>query len=77
MKKLLPLFLLFFICTHAQVKDLGELSSGKYLDSRIVYNDDGDDVYGYLLLYENDRKSKAVYELEYVLLDKNLNKLTS
>ncbi len=77
MKKLLPLFLLFFICTNAQVKDLGELSSGKYLDSRIVYNDDGDDVYGYLLLYENDRKSKAVYELEYVLLDKNLNKLTS
>ena len=77
MKKLLPLFLLFFICSQAQVKDLGELSSGKYLDSRIVYNDDGDDVYGYLLLYENDRKSKAVYELEYVLLDKNLNKLTS
>ena len=49
MKKLLPLFLLFFIYTQAQVKDLGELSSGKYLDSRIVYSDDGDDVYGYLL----------------------------
>ena len=77
MKKLLPLFLLFFISVQGQVKDLAELSSGKYLDSRIVYNDDGDDVYGYLLLYENDRKSKAVYELEYVLLDKNLNKLTS
>lgn len=75
MKKLLPL--LFFISVQAQVKDLAELSSGKYLDSRIVYIDNGDDVYGYLLLYENDRKSKAVYELEYVLLDKNLNKLTS
>ena len=77
MKFLLPLILLFFTTSHGQVKDLAELSSGKFLDSRIVYNDNQDDVYGYILLYENDRKSKAVYELEYVLLDKNLNRLTS
>src|SRR5690606_29147409 len=43
----------------------------------IIYEDHTDDVFGYFLLYENDRKSKEIYELEYVILDKNLNKITS
>jgi hypothetical protein len=38
---------------------------------------DESDVFGYCLLYELDRKSKEVFQLEYVILDKNLNKLTS
>lgn len=56
---------------------LSSLSSQKFIDSKIVYEDNGEDIFGYFLLYENDRKNKNVYELEYVLLDKNLNKLSS
>lgn len=78
MKKTITLLLLLVsTLTFAQVQKLGELSSGKFLDSRIIYEDTTDDVYGYFLLYQKDRISKEEFELEYVLLDKNLNKLTS
>src|SRR5690606_32434061 len=78
MKKTITLLLLLVsTLTFAQVQRLGELSSGKFIDSRIIYEDHTDDVFGYFLLYENDRKSKEIYELEYVILDKNLNKITS
>src|SRR5690554_5008156 len=78
MKKTITLLLLLVsTLTFAQVQKLGELSSGKFIDSKIIYEDHTDDVFGYFLLYESDRKSKEIYELEYVVLDKNLNKITS
>jgi len=61
----------------AQVQKLGELSSGAFIDSAVIMEDDNSNVFGYCLLYQLDRKSKEVFELEYVVLDKNLNKLTS
>lgn len=78
MKKIISLFtLLLAYLVFSQVQKLHELSQGKMIDYAIIYEDGKDDVFGYLLLYEFDRKSKEVYELEYVVLDKNLNKLTS
>ena len=78
MKQIFYAFLLMvFGTSFGQVQKLGELSSGIFIDSSVIMEEDESDVFGYCLLYESDRKSKEVYELEYVILDKNLNKLTS
>lgn len=78
MNRLILFFLLScFATTQGQMQKLAELSSGKFLDSTVIMEQDESDVYGYCLLYELDRKSKEVFELDYVILDKNLNKLTS
>lgn len=78
MKKYITLLFLFFVSiAFSQVQKLGALSSGQFLDSAIIYEENGEDVWGYLLAYKIDKKSREVYELEYVVLDKNLNKLTS
>ncbi len=78
MRKLL-LILLFVagITATAQTTKLSALSSAEFLNSKIVYDENGNDVYGYFLLYQKDKKSKGNFELEYVLLDKNLNKIAS
>ena len=78
MKQIFMFFaMLCFGAAFGQVQKLGELSAGKFLDSAVIMEDDESDVFGYCLLYELDRKSKEIFELEYVILDKNLNKLTS
>lgn len=78
MKKLLLFFFLFCVnLLNAQVQKLNELSSGEFINSTIIYDDESNDVYGYLLLYKKDQKDKETYVAEYVLLDKNLNKVTS
>lgn len=78
MKQLL-LITFLFCCNflHAQVQKLGELSSGTLVSSSIIYDDETNDVYGYFLLYRNDRMSRETYQAEYVILDKNLNKVNS
>lgn len=76
-KTLTVLFLFVFSISFAQIQKLREFSSGNFVDSRIIYEEDHDDVFGYFLLYEFDRKSREVYDMEYVVLDKNLNKITS
>ena len=78
MKKIILLFALFFSAfSFAQVTKLSTLSSSKFLDSRIIYEDNNEDIYGYLLLFEKNKANKDTHELEYVLLDKNLNKVGS
>lgn len=76
-KKFLLFFLLMNFGLQAQIQKISELSSNKFLDSKIIYDDNGDDVWGYFLLYQSDKKSKSVLELEFVVLDKNLNKVGS
>ena len=71
------LFLFILSSSFGQIQKLREFSSGSFVDSRIIYEDDNDDVFGYFLLYEFDRKSREVYDMEYVIMDKNLNKITS
>lgn len=77
MKKLLLLFLFISLGLQAQIQKISELSKNRFLDSRIIYDDNGEDVWGYFLLYQSDKKSKSVLELEFVILDKNLNKVGS
>ncbi len=78
MKRIVMIFMMLCFCAaFGQVQKLGELSSGQFLDSAVIMEEDESDVFGYCLLYELDRKSKEIFELEYVILDKNLNKLTS
>lgn len=78
MKKLALFFLLFCVnFVSAQVQKLNTLSSGEFINSTIIYDDENNDVYGYFLLYKKDQKNKETYVAEYVLLDKNLNKVTS
>lgn len=71
------LFLFILSSSFGQIQKLREFSSGSFIDSRIIYEDNNDDVFGYFLLYEFDRKSREVYDMEYVIMDKNLNKITS
>lgn len=78
LKRIVTLILLLLSSiTVAQVQKLNKLSSAKFISSKIIYDDNTDDVYGYFILYLNDKKSKNFVELEYVVLDNNLNKITS
>ena len=78
MKKniILIICLIFSQLNHAQMTKLGTLSSAKFSDSSVIY-DENKDIYGYLLLFEKDRtdKNNIIYEL--VLIDKNLNKVAA
>src|SRR5699024_7750173 len=77
MKKIITLVFLFLsTISISQVQKLRDLSRGNFIGSNIVYTDDGTDVYGYFLLYQFNQKSRNVYDIEYILLDKNLNKIT-
>ncbi|TWP28694.1 hypothetical protein ETU09_05085 [Apibacter muscae] len=77
MKKLL-LFLLLSISgfISAQIQDLATLASGKLVYSTILYNTD-DQVYGYIYFFDQGDIDKENKQLEYVLLDKNLNKVAN
>uniref|UniRef100_UPI004048FD7C DUF6770 family protein n=1 Tax=Flavobacterium sp. TaxID=239 RepID=UPI004048FD7C len=77
MKKITFLILLFSTALFSQVQKLSALSKGKFIDSRVIFDDNSEDVFGYILLYELDAKSREVSEFEYIVLDKNLNILTS
>lgn len=70
---------MLFVTTglYAQIQKMSELSKNKFLDSKIIYEDNGEDVWGYFLLTQADKISKDVLQLEYIILDKNLNKLGS
>lgn len=69
--------LLFTPLLFSQAKNISTLSLYDFLDSRIIYEDNGQDVYGYFLLYQKDQVNQNVFDLEFVLLDKNLNKVAS
>lgn len=76
MKKISLLLVLFFSATlFSQVTKLTALSSSKFLDSKIIYEDNNEDIYGYLLLFEKDKVNANETAFELVLLDKNLNKV--
>ena len=74
--KLLLLFLLFSFLGQAQITDLKKLSSGKFYSSDII-KDSNNNIKGYFYLFETDKVSKETFQLEYVVLDENLTKVTS
>lgn len=77
MKSNLVLLLMFF-CTSisAQITDLYKLSQGKYYSSDVI-KDEKNNIKGYFLLFEIDKVEKETYDLEYVVLDENLQKVTN
>jgi hypothetical protein len=78
MKNTITFFLfLLGITVQAQIQKLSELSSAKFLDSKIIYEDNKTDVFGYFNLYEKDQIDKKEFLLEYNILDKNLNKVAT
>lgn len=78
MKKnyILILFFLCFSVIQAQVIDLEKLSRGKLYSSDEI-KDQNNNIKGYFLLFENDKVAKETYELEYIVLDENLTKVTN
>lgn len=76
-KTIVLLFILLGSALNAQIQKLSELSSAKLLDSKIIYEENGEDIYGYFFLFQKDQTQKEELLLEYSLLDKNLNKITS
>jgi hypothetical protein len=73
------LYLLLFCFTaisSAQVSDLTSLASGSMEIFSPVF-DDTQNVYGYFSLFKKERVNKTQDKYEYVLLDKNLNKVAN
>ncbi|GGD15482.1 hypothetical protein [Hyunsoonleella pacifica] len=86
------ILVLFYVSTvfiaNSQSQDLFNLANGTFIDFNILYNNydpentcyictETDDVYGYYSLYNNGEVSENLEEIEYILLDKNLNKFAN
>lgn len=76
MKRLLLLLIFLPVFVNAQVKTLSNLSRGQ-LYSYDEIKDADNNIRGYLLLFMTDKIAKETYELEYVVLDENLDKVTN
>ncbi|AOW19267.1 DUF6770 family protein [Urechidicola croceus] len=78
MKKLIVVLTLIISTTfsQAQVSNLANLASGKLKRFSPIY-EPNNDVYGYFALYFNDQISADEEKYEYVILDKNLNKVAN
>ena len=77
MKKIFLLLLFISTGLQAQIQKMSELSKNKFLDQKIIYDENGEDVWGYFLLTQADKVSKDVLQLEFIILDRNLNKIGS
>lgn len=60
---------------QAQFQDLEKLANGTLIYNTSIY-DDNEKLFGYLYLYEQDVNETST-KIEYVLLDKNLNKVAN
>jgi hypothetical protein len=70
------LFLFISLTNNAQLIELSKLSTGKFYDSSVI-KDNKSNIKGYFLLYESEKVKKETFNLEYVVLDENLTKVTS
>lgn len=73
--KLLLLAVAISVISSAQMHDLAQLAEGSMIYNTIVYDQESK-VFGYLYLYEQDVEKKS-HTVEYVFLDKNLNKVSN
>ena len=67
--------LLFSLVSFGQIQDLAKMANGKIVYSSTLYDND-ENIFGYLYLYEQDVNDKNK-NIEYVFLDKNLNKVSN
>jgi hypothetical protein len=70
--KLLLLSLLCSAFSFAQMQDIAKLADGKLVFNTTLFDSDNN-LYGYFYIYERDVE-KTSKKMEFVLLDKNLNK---
>lgn len=75
MKKLC-FFLLFTVSVMAQTSDLASLSSGTYAGSTGIF-EKNNELFGYIVYYDYGLIDKSNKKMEYVILDKNLNKVAN
>lgn len=69
-------FIISSFVIEAQITDLQKISKGRFYDSDII-RDQNNNIKGYFLLFETDKVAKETVELEYVVLDENLTKVTN
>ena len=74
--KLLLLSLLCSLFSFGQMQDLAKLAEGKQVFNTILF-DSNENLYGYFYIYQIDAKNKKTVKYEYVVLDKNLNKVNN
>lgn len=72
----LLLFCLFYFTMQGQITNLNKLSQGKFYSSDVI-RDNNNSIKGYFVLFESDKIAKETVELEYVVLDENLQKVTN
>ncbi|MFD0864167.1 DUF6770 family protein [Sungkyunkwania multivorans] len=72
----LTLLFIFTYTVNAQFSDLADLASGK-LETFTAIKDVDDQVYGYIGIYMLEKVDDKNMRFEYVVLDKNLNKVAS
>ncbi len=74
MRKFLTIFFLVLSLfrVQAQMQDLTKLAEGELKYSDIIH-DNENNLWGYFLLYESDKEKDSI-QMEYIVLDKNLNK---
>jgi len=60
----------------AQIINLAKIAEGKIVYTSTLF-DSKKQLFGYLYIYENDKEDKEHKSLEYVLLDKNLNRVSN
>ncbi len=63
------------IIAYGQIQDLSNMAAGKIVYHKTLF-DSNEKIYGYLYIYEQDKNEQAK-TMEYVFLDKNLNKVSN
>lgn len=76
MNKCHLIFLFFYFTVNAQITNINKLSTGSLYASESI-KDANNNIKGYFLLFKNDKVAKETYQLEYVVLDENLTKVTN
>ena len=76
MKNLLLTLLFLGASSFAQIQDLGALAAGDLVGFSAIYDKD-EDLYGYLTMFSNGYLNDEEKKFEYVILDKNLNKVAN
>ncbi|GEM_PF-3938047 len=78
MKYFIFTFLLCFslLKVNAQTQKLDLISTGELLESFVLYTED-EEVFGYAYFYDLGKYENYEHKFEYIIIDRNLNKLTN
>ena len=76
MKKLFFLLFVYSFSGYSQMSDLASLSTGDFAGSTGIYEKDSS-LFGYIIYYDYGLVDKTIKKMEYVILDKNLNKVAN